>query len=116
MLALDSVNNIFGRTLNPQNRKHWTAGGSSGGEAALVAMKGCVMGVGTDVGGSVRIPAFVNGVVGLKPSKGRVSAKGVTTGQKDASGMVGLEACAGPIARDVDDLGLFMEAVEKVSM
>ncbi|KAL9006319.1 MAG: hypothetical protein Q9188_000918 [Gyalolechia gomerana] len=112
MLALDSVNNIFGRTLNPLDRKDWTAGGSSGGEAALVAMRGCVMGVGTDVGGSVRIPAFVNGVVGLKPGKGRISAKGLTTGQLDASGKVGMELVVGPIARCLDDLGLFMELVE----
>lgn len=116
MLALDSVNNIFGRTLNPLNRKQWTAGGSSGGEAALVAMKGCVMGVGTDVGGSVRIPAFVNGVVGLKPGKGRVSAKGLTTGQLDAFGKVGMEAVVGPIASCLDDIGLFMEVVEGGNM
>ncbi|KAL8842234.1 MAG: hypothetical protein Q9170_000640 [Blastenia crenularia] len=116
MLALDSVNNIFGRTLNPFNRKDWTAGGSSGGEGALVAMRGSVMGVGTDVGGSVRIPAFVNGVTGLKPSRGRVSAKGVTTGQLDASGKVGLEAVVGPIARCTDDIGLFMEVVEAGKM
>lgn len=113
MLALDSVNNIFGRTLNPLNREKWTAGGSSGGEAALVAMKGCVMGVGTDVGGSVRIPAFVNGVVGLKPGKGRISAKGLSTGQLDAYGKVGMEAVVGPIARSLDDIDLFMEVAER---
>ncbi|KAL8942631.1 MAG: hypothetical protein Q9216_001544 [Gyalolechia sp. 2 TL-2023] len=112
MLALDSVNNIFGRTLNPLNGKDWTAGGSSGGEGALVAMRGCVMGVGTDVGGSVRIPAFVNGVVGLKPGKGRISAMGMSTGQLNASGKVGIEIVVGPIARCLDDIGLFMEVAE----
>ncbi|CAO1599449.1 hypothetical protein XANCAGTX0491_003174 [Xanthoria calcicola] len=112
MLALDSVNNIFGRVLNPRNRRQWTAGGSSGGEAVLVAMKGSVMGVGTDVGGSIRIPAFVNGVVGFKPGKGRISDKGLTTGQLPAAEKVGLESCVGPIARTIEDLGLFMEVVE----
>ncbi|KAL8715570.1 MAG: hypothetical protein Q9220_000906 [cf. Caloplaca sp. 1 TL-2023] len=112
MLALDSVNNIYGRTLNPRNRKRWTAGGSSGGEGVLVAMRGSVMGVGTDVGGSVRIPAFTNGIVGFKPSEGRISIKGTSTGQPDAGGQVGLQAVVGPIARTLDDVSLFMEAVE----
>ncbi|KAL9598083.1 MAG: hypothetical protein Q9219_004714 [cf. Caloplaca sp. 3 TL-2023] len=112
LLALHSVNNLFGRVLNPRNRKLWTAGGSSGGEGALVAMRGCAMGVGTDVGGSIRIPAFVNGVLGFKPGKGRVSAKGHTTGQLDAAGKVGLEVVVGPIARRLDDIALFMEVVE----
>lgn len=116
MLAMDSVNNIFGRTLNPMNRRDWTAGGSSGGEAALVKMRGCVMGVGTDVGGSVRVPATCNGVVGLKPGKGRISAKGLVTGQEEGSGKVGLEAVVGPIARSLDDISLFMEVVEKGRM
>ncbi|KAL8852538.1 MAG: hypothetical protein Q9221_002534 [Calogaya cf. arnoldii] len=116
MLALDSVNNIFGRVLNPRNRRQWTAGGSSGGEAVLVAMRGSVMGVGTDVGGSIRIPAFVNGIVGFKPGKGRISAKGLTTGQLPAAGKVGLEVCVGPIARTIEDLGLFMEIIENSRM
>ena len=116
MLALDSVNNIFGRVLNPRNRRQWTAGGSSGGEAVLVAMRGSVMGAGTDVGGSIRIPAFVNGIVGIKPGKGRISAKGLITGQLPAAGKVGLEVCVGPIARTIDDLGLFMEVIENGRM
>ncbi|KAL8657244.1 MAG: hypothetical protein Q9226_002100 [Calogaya cf. arnoldii] len=116
MLALDSVNNIFGRVLNPRNQRQWTAGGSSGGEAVLVAMRGSVMGVGTDVGGSIRIPAFVNGIVGFKPGKGMISSKGLTTGQSPAAGKVGLEACVGPIARTIEDLGLFMEIIENSRM
>ncbi|KAL8770995.1 MAG: hypothetical protein Q9209_003414 [Squamulea sp. 1 TL-2023] len=116
MLALDSVNNIFGRVLNPRHRQQWTAGGSSGGEAVLVAMRGSVLGVGTDVGGSIRIPAFVNGIVGFKPGKGKISTKGLTTGQLPAAGKVGLEVCAGPIARTTEDLGLFMEVIESGRM
>ncbi|KAL8778517.1 MAG: hypothetical protein Q9213_007375, partial [Squamulea squamosa] len=110
------VNNIFGRVLNPRNRQQWTAGGSSGGEAILVAMRGSVMGVGTDVGGSIRIPAFVNGIVGFKPGKGRISTKGLATAQLPAAGKVGLEFCAGPIARTTEDIGLFMEVVESGRM
>ena len=77
-----------------------------------MAMKGSVMGVGTDVGGSVRIPAMCNGVVGFKPSLGRLPAGGQETGQLAASGKVGLEASVGVIARDLDDVGVFMEVVE----
>lgn len=53
MASLDSVNNVFGRTMNPANRLI-TAGGSSGGEGVMVAMKGCMLGIGTDIGGSIR--------------------------------------------------------------
>ena len=113
MLALDSVNNIFGRTLNPGNRQAWTAGGSSGGEGVLVAMGGSVMGVGTDVGGSVRIPAMCTGIVGFKPSVGRIPSGGQQTGQLAMAGKVGLESSVGVIARSVSDVGLCMEAVEK---
>lgn len=52
MASLDSVNNVFGRTMNPGNRLV-TAGGSSGGEGVMVAMKGCMIGIGTDIGGSI---------------------------------------------------------------
>jgi amidase len=52
----ETVNNLWGRTLNPYNRS-LTSGGSSGGEAALLAMRGAAIGMGTDIGGSVRKPA-----------------------------------------------------------
>ena len=116
LLALDSTNNIFGRTLNPENRQQWTAGGSSGGEAVLVKMRGSVMGVGTDVGGSIRIPAMCNGIYGFKPSVGRVPAGGQETGQLPAAGKVGMESSVGPIARCLDDIALFMEVVEAARM
>ena len=60
LIALDSDNNVFGRVLNLRNR-HVTAGGSGGGEGALIALRGSVLGVGTDIGGSIRIPAMCNG-------------------------------------------------------
>ena len=112
LMALDSVNNIFGRTLNPENRRDWTAGGSSGGEGVLVKMRGSVMGVGTDVGGSVRIPAMCNGIYGFKPSLGRIPAEGQTGAQLEAAGKVGMESVVGPIANDLADIDLFMEVVE----
>ena len=112
LLALDSANNIFGRTLNPANRQQWTAGGSSGGEGVLVKMRGAVLGVGTDVGGSVRIPAMCNGIVGFKPSAGRIPTGGQRSAQLESAGKVGMEFVVGPIARCLEDVGVFMEAVE----
>ncbi len=112
LMALDSINNIFGRTLNPLNRHDWTAGGSSGGEGVLVKMRGSVLGVGTDVGGSVRIPAMCNGIHGFKPSLGRIPGEGQTGPQLEAAGKVGMESVVGPIAREVGDIGFFMEVVE----
>lgn len=110
MMALDSHNNVFGRTLSPANSK-LTPGGSSGGEGALVAMRGSILGVGTDVGGSIRIPAACNGLYGLKPSHGRVPFAGQEGGKRSGSSKVEIEATAGPIATTVRDLELFMRAV-----
>jgi hypothetical protein len=59
------------RTVNPHNNK-LSCGGSSGGEGALIALRGSVMGLGTDIGGSIRIPAGFNGLYGLRPSHGRM--------------------------------------------
>ena len=61
MMIAESVNNCYGRTVNPHNRA-LTSGGSSGGESALIAMKGSPLGVGTDIGGSLRIPAACTGL------------------------------------------------------
>jgi amidase len=75
LMALDSHNNIFGRVANPLNTAV-TAGGSSGGEGALLAMRGSILGVGTDVGGSIRIPAMCEGTFGIKPSGERIPYAG----------------------------------------
>lgn len=110
MMAMDSDNNLFGRVLNPRNRLV-TAGGSSGGEGALVAMRGSVLGVGTDVGGSVRIPAMCGGIYGIKPSAQRVPFGGQEGGLNPGASKVGLEASAGPIAGSSRDCELFLKAV-----
>ncbi|KAI9789856.1 MAG: hypothetical protein M1835_001407 [Candelina submexicana] len=110
LMSLDSVNNVFGRTLNPYNRM-LTAGGSSGGEGALIAMKGSVLGVGTDVGGSIRIPAMCNTIYGLKPSAQRVPYVGIEGGRKPGMETLALSASAGPLARSLRDVELFMKVV-----
>ncbi|KAK0943873.1 hypothetical protein LTR29_004638 [Friedmanniomyces endolithicus] len=110
MMALDSHNNVFGRTLNPANTA-LTAGGSSGGEGALVAMRGSPIGIGTDVGGSIRIPAMCNGLVGVKPSHGRVPYAGQEGGALPGSSKIGIESTAGPIARNVRDCEMLLRAI-----
>ncbi|PYI32636.1 putative general amidase [Aspergillus indologenus CBS 114.80] len=111
MGALDSCNHLFGRTLNPLNRR-LTVGGSTGGEAALLAMRGSMVGFGTDIGGSIRIPAMCTGLYGFKPSAGRVPIAGSQeAGSMAGKGRVSLQPVAGPLARSVADLGLVMAEI-----
>jgi len=110
LASLDSVNNVFGRTYNPFNRL-LTAGGSSGGEGVLVAMKGSAIGFGTDIGGSIRVPAMCNGVYGYKPSVGRIPYGG-----QQLTGLQGLsrssvQSVAGPIARSMEDIECVLREV-----
>lgn len=110
MMALDSHNNVFGRTINPLNTAV-TAGGSSGGEAALLAMRGSVLGVGTDVGGSIRIPAMCEGTFGIKPSWGRIPCTGQESGTLPGQAKLGIPASTGPLAHSMRDIELFFSAV-----
>ena len=75
LMAGETVNNIIGYTTNPKNR-NLSCGGSSGGEGALISLKGSPLGFGTDIGGSIRIPAAFNGLYGLRPSAGRMPYEG----------------------------------------
>lgn len=108
--SLDSCNFLFGRTLNPLNRQ-LTAGGSSGGEGVMVAMRGSMVGFGTDVGGSIRVPAMCNGTYCIKPSVGRFPFGGQEAGQIPGQGRISIQAVAGPLARSVADLGAVMEEI-----
>ncbi|KAJ9603096.1 hypothetical protein H2200_012391 [Cladophialophora chaetospira] len=110
LMTADSENNVFGRVLNP-NKLNLTAGGSSGGEGALVGMRGSILGVGTDIGGSIRIPAFCCGTYGFKPSVDRIPFGGQTNPVLD--GWTGIIPVAGPLARSPRDLRLFLETVIK---
>jgi amidase len=108
LMTADSHNNIFLRTVNP-NSLHLTAGGSSGGEGALSALKGSILGVGTDVAGSIRIPGYCNGVTGFKPSTRRIPYGGQTGPGR--AGSWAILGSAGPICRSVRDANFFCEAV-----
>ncbi|TID18002.1 hypothetical protein E6O75_ATG10647 [Venturia nashicola] len=110
LMALDSHNNVFGRVINPLNAKV-TAGGSSGGEGALVAMRGSILGVGTDVGGSIRIPAMCNNLYGIKPSWQRIPYGNQQGSVAPGSSALSFPASAGPIATSMRDCELFLRAV-----
>ncbi|GAO50068.1 fatty-acid amide hydrolase [Saitoella complicata NRRL Y-17804] len=103
----ETVNNIFGRTLNPLNTS-LSPGGSSGGEAALLAAHGSPLGVGTDIGGSIRVPSGFCGLYGLKPSHGRIPYYGAAN---SCMGQESVPSVAGPMARSLRDLKLFLRAV-----
>lgn len=110
LATLDSANHLFGRTLNPLNRQ-WTAGGSTGGEGALIAMRGSMVGFGTDMGGSIRIPAMCQGIYGFKPSTGRVPFGGQQNGQIEGKERIGMQAVAGPLAQSVSDIDAVMAEI-----
>jgi len=105
MLADYQTNNpIFGRTLNPWKLER-TPGGSSGGAAAAVAAGMTPFEIGTDLSGSIRIPAHFCGLFGLKPTEHRVSTAGLIPGLPPPRS-VRIMSCIGPMARTAEDLAL----------
>ncbi|WP_175840079.1 amidase family protein [Burkholderia contaminans] len=101
-------NLVHGHTRNPRNPS-LTPGGSSGGAAAAVAAGIGPLAVGTDIGGSVRYPAYACGVHGIRPSLGRVPAFNASSPERAIGAQ--LMSTAGPIARTIDDLSLALRAV-----
>ncbi|MFZ4737517.1 MAG: amidase [Bradymonadia bacterium] len=97
---MESDNPVYGRTLNPWNPAH-TAGGSSGGEAALVAAGGSAFGLASDIGGSIRFPAAFCGTFGHKPTGGLVPNTGHFPGGEDTLAPM---LTTGPITRSAGDL------------
>ena len=106
-LRVDTDNPLRGRTLNPWSADR-TAGGSSGGEAAALATGMSPIGLGNDIGGSVRNPAFCCGITSLKPSAGRIPHAS-SIPPEDAGLAVQLMAVEGPMARHVKDVKLAYE-------
>lgn len=106
--AYETDNLVHGRTNHPLDPER-TPGGSSGGEAALAAADATPLGLGTDGGGSLRVPAHYCGVVGLRPTVGRVPDTGTWPSTR-SSGYQDL-FCVGPIARRVDDVALVLPVI-----
>lgn len=96
---METWNRLYGRTQNPWNLRH-TCGGSSGGEGAMVSAGASVFGLGSDIGGSVRIPAAFCGTVGHKPTGGLLPLTGHFPGAIPGTQFL----CAGPLCRAVGDV------------
>lgn len=105
LMAYHTDNDLNGRTNNPWDLAR-TPGGSSGGEAAAIASCMSAGGIGSDGGGSIRVPAHFTGICGLKPTPGRVPATGH---YPPCGGPFSLIGVVGPMARTVEDLKLLLE-------
>ncbi len=107
LLLHECANPIFGRSKHPQSKER-SPGGSSGGDAAAVAAHCVAIGLGTDLGGSIRQPAHSCGICGLKPTSERLTITGANV---ITDALFGLSVVPGPLARSVDDLDLAMRAL-----
>ncbi|XP_024601925.1 fatty-acid amide hydrolase 1 isoform X2 [Neophocaena asiaeorientalis asiaeorientalis] len=107
MFSYDCGNPLFGQTVNPWKSSK-SPGGSSGGEGALIAAGGSPLGLGTDIGGSIRFPSAFCGICGLKPTGNRISKSGL---KGCVYGQVAVQLSVGPMARDVESLALCLRAL-----
>jgi len=107
LMAYETDNLLYGRTSNPWNLEH-SAGGSSGGEAAAIAAGLSACGLGSDSGGSVREPAHFCGIASLKPTTGRVPARGH---RPSSVGPFSILGAVGPMARTIADVALLFRTL-----
>lgn len=107
LLNWETFNDVYGVTRNPWDLTR-TPGGSSGGESAAIAACLSAGGMGSDGGGSIRLPAALTGICGLKPTPGRVPATGHYPSVGHPGGLLGV---IGPMARTVEDVELLFRAV-----
>jgi Asp-tRNA(Asn)/Glu-tRNA(Gln) amidotransferase A subunit family amidase len=108
LMAWETDNLLYGCTHNPWDPSR-TAGGSSGGEAAAIAAGCSAGGVGSDGGGSIRVPAHFSGICGLKPTPGRIPATGHFPTSVGPFALIGV---VGPMARTVSDLKVLFEVMQ----
>jgi Asp-tRNA(Asn)/Glu-tRNA(Gln) amidotransferase A subunit family amidase len=108
LMAWETDNRLYGRTNSPWDLDR-TPGGSSGGEAAAIAAGMSAAGVGSDGGGSIRVPAHFSGICGLKPTPGRIPSTGH---YPTSAGPFALLGVVGPMARTVADLQILFEVMQ----
>ncbi|KAF3932953.1 Acetamidase [Dactylellina cionopaga] len=106
LMQLETRTNIYGTTVNPFNR-NLTSGGSSGGEGALMGIRGSSLGIGSDIGGSIRSPSANNGLYGLKPTANRIPVSIIAA----TGGAEGVSGTLGPISTTLEPLSLFMSTI-----
>ncbi len=102
----ETDNKLYGRTNNAWEHSH-TAGGSSGGEAALLSVGGAAVGIGSDIGGSIRFPSHFNGIIGFKPGRHQVSSVGHFP--EETIPLQKRMAGSGPMGKSVRDMELMYE-------
>nr|POE77485.1 putative amidase [Quercus suber] len=107
LMHLETSSNLYGVTVNPYNAG-LTSGGSSGGEGALLGLRGSCLGVGSDIGGSIRAPAANNGVFGLRPTTTRLPTGGIMAAMLGADHIVPV---VGPMATSLEGIRIFMQAL-----
>lgn len=102
-MALETWSTLWGRTLNPRNSK-LGSGGSSGGDGALIAMKGSPIAPSSDIGGSIRAPAAFNGLYSIRPTSERIPRGGMGT---TVTGQISIKTSCGPACHSMADLKMF---------
>lgn len=107
LMCGETVNNVIGYTWNPKNR-NLACGGSSGGEGALISLRGSPGGFGTDIGGSIRIPAAFNGLYGIRPSSGRLPYEGMANSMDGQNSVLSV---VGPLATSPGALKLLFQGI-----
>ena len=107
LMHLETSSNLYGVTVNPFNRE-LTSGGSSGGEGALVGMRGSCLGIGTDIGGSIRSPAANCGVYGLRPTSFRLPTDGWSATMAGSEHIVPV---IGPLSTSLGGIKVFMKTI-----
>lgn len=113
---MESCNDIYGRADNPWNLE-FTPGGSSGGESGLIACRASPLGIGTDIGGSIRVPCAFTGIYGFKTTTERVSFIGIRPAHPSGINPFNflVKSSIGPMGRCVDDLKLVLKIFYKES-
>ena len=107
LVSAETHNQIIGYTANPKNR-NLSAGGSSGGEGALIKLKGSPIGFGTDHSGSIRMPAAFNGLYGIRPSSGRLPYEGMANSMDGQNSVLSV---VGPISNSSRSLKMMIKAI-----
>jgi amidase len=107
LMHLETSSNLYGETVNPYNRA-LSSGGSSGGEGALLGIKGSCLGIGTDIGGSIRSPAANNGVYGLKPTSFRLPNAGCSAAMLAQEHIIPV---IGPLSTSLEGIKIFMDTI-----
>ncbi|KAI1463022.1 amidase [Daldinia caldariorum] len=107
LMQIETDSNLYGITANPYNTT-LSAGGSSGGEGALIGIRGSILGIGTDIGGSIRVPAANNGLFGFKPTSQRLPSAGWVAAMAGAESIL---STTGPISTSLEGLRVFTKSI-----